>query len=194
MGCVWRVLVLRFILFSSFLHLYAAVRTRQTGLLSVTAGALGGLLSTGDVNNRLDYDTIRDSILTCNQKLTWVSLIHRTEPTTKKWKRDMLRSIGKQSGESVGWLALKKNRKATVGRICRKRKVLSHLRAGHWAARRFSCNEQYHFNMSVNLSMNSDIRQQRSCIQFKQRTGRRRRRPGPPPPLQAYAVALQLNS
>jgi len=36
-----------------------------------------------------------------------------------------------------------------------KRKVLSHLRAGQWAARRFSCNEQYHFNMSMNLSMNS---------------------------------------
>ena len=103
----------------------------------------------------------------------------------------MLRSIGKQSGESVE-PALKKQRKATVRRICRKRKVLSHLPAGHWAARRFSCNEQYHFNMSMNLSMNSDIRQQRSCIQFKQRTGRRRRRPGPP--LQAYAVALQLNS
>ena len=30
--------------------------------------------------------TIRDAILTCNQKLTWVSLIYRTEPTTQKWK------------------------------------------------------------------------------------------------------------
>jgi len=28
----------------------------------------------------------RDAILTCNQKLTSVSLIYRTEPTTKKWK------------------------------------------------------------------------------------------------------------
>jgi len=32
------------------------------------------------------YDTIRHAILTCNQKLAWVSLIYHTEPTTKKWK------------------------------------------------------------------------------------------------------------
>jgi len=32
------------------------------------------------------YDTIRDAILTCARKPTWVSLIHRTEPTTKKCK------------------------------------------------------------------------------------------------------------
>ena len=31
-------------------------------------------------------DTIRDAILRCNQKLTRVSLIYRTEPTSKKWK------------------------------------------------------------------------------------------------------------
>ena len=45
----------------------------------------------------------------CAQKLTKVSLIYHTEPTTKKWKTeklkskktDMLRSIGKQFGESV---------------------------------------------------------------------------------------------
>ena len=55
----------------------------------------------------LEYDT--RCHLTCAQKLTRVSLIYRTEPTTKKWKTeklkskkaDMLRSIGKQSGESV---------------------------------------------------------------------------------------------
>jgi len=50
------------------------------------------------------------------------------ESTTKKWKTeknkkskktDMVRSIGKQSGESVESV-LKKKRKATVGRICRK--------------------------------------------------------------------------
>jgi len=36
---------------------------------------------------------IRDVILTCNQKLTWVRLIYRMEPATKKWKtRDKLRS------------------------------------------------------------------------------------------------------
>ena len=49
-----------------------------------------------------------------------------TEPETKKWKkknckvkRDMLRSIGKQSGES-GESVVKKKRKASVGTICRK--------------------------------------------------------------------------
>jgi len=54
-------------------------------------------------------------------------LIYRTESTTKKWRTeklktertDMLRSIGKQSGESVE-SGRKKKRKATVGRICRK--------------------------------------------------------------------------
>ena len=29
----------------------------------------------------------RDAILTCAQNLTQVSLIHRTEPITKKWKK-----------------------------------------------------------------------------------------------------------
>jgi len=47
------------------------------------------------------------------------------EPTSKKWKNrkskktDMLRSIGKQSGESIESV-LKKKWKATVGRISRK--------------------------------------------------------------------------
>ena len=30
------------------------------------------------------YDTIRDAILTCARKLTQVSIIYRTEPTTEK--------------------------------------------------------------------------------------------------------------
>ena len=34
------------------------------------------------------YDTIQDAILTCSQKPTWVSLIYRTEPTTKKCKTE----------------------------------------------------------------------------------------------------------
>jgi len=55
-------------------------------------------------------------------------LIDSTESSTKKWKTeklktDMVRSIGKQSGESVESVR-KKKRKATVGRICR-REVLS---------------------------------------------------------------------
>jgi len=49
------------------------------------------------------YDTIWDAILTCNQKLTWVSLIYRTEPTTKTWKNRKTKSKleGKYSLEST---------------------------------------------------------------------------------------------
>ena len=56
------------------------------------------------------YDTIRDASLTCARKPTWVSLIYRTEPTSKKCKnrkkveskrRNMLRTNSKQSGESM---------------------------------------------------------------------------------------------
>jgi len=36
----------------------------------------------------LRYDTIRDAILTCAEKPTQVGLICRTEPTTKKWKKE----------------------------------------------------------------------------------------------------------
>jgi len=36
--------------------------------------------------SQVRYDTIRDAILTCARKPTWVSLIYRTEPTTKKCK------------------------------------------------------------------------------------------------------------
>jgi len=38
------------------------------------------------------YDTIRDAILASAQKPTRVSLIYRTEPTTKKWTTEKLNS------------------------------------------------------------------------------------------------------
>jgi len=38
------------------------------------------------------YDTIRDAILASAQKPTRVSLIYRTEPTTKKWTTEKLKS------------------------------------------------------------------------------------------------------
>jgi len=49
------------------------------------------------------------------------------EPITEKWKKEelrskngyMLRSIGKQSGESAESV-LENKRKATMGRVCRK--------------------------------------------------------------------------
>jgi len=34
------------------------------------------------------YDTIQDAIFTCARKPTWLSLIYRTEPTTKKCKTE----------------------------------------------------------------------------------------------------------
>ena len=53
-------------------------------------------------------DTIRDAILTCARKPTQVSLIYRTETTTKKWKREKLKSnkricseVSVKSGEFV---------------------------------------------------------------------------------------------
>jgi len=49
-----------------------------------------------DLKFRIRYDRIRDAIrdviLTRAQKLTWVSLIYRTEPTTKKWKTEKVKS------------------------------------------------------------------------------------------------------
>ena len=61
------------------------------------------------------YDTIRDAILTCAEKPTWVSLIYLTEQTTKKCKTeklkvkaDMLRSNSTQSEESMQSVLKKK--------------------------------------------------------------------------------------
>jgi len=68
------------------------------------------------------YDT--RCYLTCARKPTWVSLIYRTEPTTKKCKTeklktDMLRSNSKSLGNphSQYW---RRKGKAAVERICRK--------------------------------------------------------------------------
>ena len=40
---------------------------------------------------KIRYDTTRDAILTCAQKLTCVSLIYHTETTTKKWKTEKVK-------------------------------------------------------------------------------------------------------
>ena len=44
------------------------------------------------INHSIRYDRIRDAILTCARKPTWVSLIYRTEPATKKCKTEKLKS------------------------------------------------------------------------------------------------------
>ena len=74
------------------------------------------------------YDTIRDAFLTCAQKPTRVSLIYRTESTTKKWKTEKLKSKKRICSEvSVSSQGnLKKKRKGCGGRKdLQKRKVLS---------------------------------------------------------------------
>jgi len=47
------------------------------------------------------YDTIRDAISTCAEKLTWVSLIYCLEPTTKKWNDASACAINCVSANSV---------------------------------------------------------------------------------------------
>jgi len=39
-----------------------------------------------------EFDTTRDAVLTCAQKLIRVSLINRTEPTTKQWKTEKVKN------------------------------------------------------------------------------------------------------
>jgi len=80
----------------------------------------------------LMYDTIRDAILTCARKPSWVSLIYRTEPTTKKCKNRKTKSrkqicseitvnrLGNPCSES--W---RRKTKGCSGKDLQKRKVLS---------------------------------------------------------------------
>jgi len=48
-------------------------------------GSRGAVVVENKCYDTIRYDTTRDAILTCNQKLTRVSLIYRTEPTNKRW-------------------------------------------------------------------------------------------------------------
>jgi len=54
--------------------------------------AHGHLTPLAHILCKLNYDAILDAILTCAEMPTWVSLIYRTEPTTKKWKTEKLKS------------------------------------------------------------------------------------------------------
>jgi len=90
-----------------------------------------------DEPNRLNGeagDTIRDAILTCARKLTWVSLIYRTEPTTKKCKNRKTKSrkqIWSEIGLTVNCLgnpcseSRRRKRKGCGGKDLQKRTVLS---------------------------------------------------------------------
>ena len=73
------------------------------------------------------YNTIRDAILTCARKPTWVSLIYRTEPTTIKSKKqkklNSKNGYASNSKECGGIHVVNPEEvkgRAAVGRICRK--------------------------------------------------------------------------
>jgi len=91
------------------------------------------VLSQHDVLNPPTDDTIRDAILTCARKPTWVGLIYRTEPTTKNCKNRektksrrqicseiTVNSLGNPCSES--WRG---KRNGCGGKDLQKRKVLS---------------------------------------------------------------------
>jgi len=72
----------------------------------------------GRIKRKQLYDTIRDAVLTTAQKLTWVSLIYRTEPTSNKWKTEKKYKglcselcIGKQAVQWVESVPKKESRK-----------------------------------------------------------------------------------
>jgi len=56
--------------------------------VSFTCHRLGRCFRFLYIYDTIRYDTIRDAILTCARKPTWVSWIYRTEPTTKKCKTE----------------------------------------------------------------------------------------------------------
>ena len=62
-------------------------RTDNRPCSAYYAGSVNKCINTGVKWTCSRYDTIRDAILTCAQKPTWVRLIYRTEPTTKSGKQ-----------------------------------------------------------------------------------------------------------
>ena len=68
-------------------HVSSHARCHEIMLTNETLESTAGPVLKPDLPNPwklLRYDTIRDAILTCARKPTWVSLIYRTEPTTEK--------------------------------------------------------------------------------------------------------------
>ena len=77
------------------------------------------------VRGGLSDDTIRDAILTCNQKLTWVRLIYCAEPATRKWKQKKEKRICSEvsvNSKRNAWRQVLKKKKSNAadGGICRK--------------------------------------------------------------------------
>jgi len=76
------------------------------------------------------YDTIRDVILTCARKPTWVGSIYRTETTTKNCKTEKLKSKNRyvrSNSKSLGnhVVSSEEKMKGCSGKDLQKKKVLS---------------------------------------------------------------------
>ena len=101
------------------------------GLMQWLGGPIGPVVILSRIHTcHIQYDTIRDPILTCAWKPTWVSLTYCMETTAKKCKNRKTKnstvkdgmcsevtvnSLGNPCSES--W---RRKGKAAVGRICRK--------------------------------------------------------------------------
>jgi len=71
---------------------YTCVANSRSCLTINSALPLSNAQSHALLEMSLRYDAIQDAILMCAQKLTLVNLIYRTEPKTKKWKKEELKS------------------------------------------------------------------------------------------------------
>jgi len=79
--------------------IYATRRTRRLHRGSSSSSSrlsriddVTELLRISDATVTKRYDTIRYAVLSCARKPTQVSLIYRTKPTTKEWRREKLKS------------------------------------------------------------------------------------------------------
>jgi len=74
------------------------------------------------------YDTIRDAILTCAGKPTWIGLIYRTETTTEKCKTEKLKSKSRyvrSNSKSLGNHVVRSEKKKGCSGKDLQKKVLS---------------------------------------------------------------------
>ena len=77
------------------------------------------------------YDTIRDAILTCARKPTWIGLIYRTETTTKNCKIEKLKSTSRyvrSNSESLGNHVVRSEKKKGCSGKDLQKKVLSGMK------------------------------------------------------------------
>ena len=72
--------------------LRSACQTRFPRFRPLTQQVLYAQIHLLSKKRYIRYDTIRDAILTCARKPTWVGLIYRTETATKNCKTEKLKS------------------------------------------------------------------------------------------------------